>query len=262
MAWLAPMVAAGRGEAAGIPFAIGRRDEGATLFRLGEPAAVVCGVCWREDRAPATWGKLLAVVDIRGVRVPPAERPPVPWLAALLLAALPPEALERLGDIARCLALVPDRAGDRTVTERGPDADKTGAWLRPDEAASRLGTTVEAVRSRIRRGALQSKRGNDGRIRVLVPATEPDQAGPDSDRAPTDREDAADWLRTERNEALLEADHWRSVAETERTGRVRAEAELDAARTMLGHERRPGRTGSRRRWPRRGGRGWRRCSRG
>ena len=44
-------------------------------------------------------------------------------------------------------------------------------------------------------------------------------------------------MRTERTEALLEADHWRSVAETERTGRVRAEAELEAARTMLGQER-------------------------
>ncbi len=123
------------------------------------------------------------------------------------------------------------------MTERGPDADQTGAWLRPDEAASRLGTTVEAVRSRIRRGSLQSRRGNDGRIKVLVHATEPDQAGPDGDRASTDREDADDWLRTERNEALLEADHWRSVAETERTGRVRAEAELEAARTMRGQER-------------------------
>ena len=55
---------------------------------------------------------------------------------------------------------------------------------------------------------------------MLVHATEPAQAGPDGDRAPTDREDAEDWLRTERNEALLEADHWRSVAESERTGRV------------------------------------------
>jgi hypothetical protein len=123
------------------------------------------------------------------------------------------------------------------VTERGPDADQTGAWLRPDEAASRLGTTVEAVRSRIRRGSLQSTRGNDGRIRVLIQATEPDQAGPDGDRSPTDREDVDNWLRVERNEALIEADHWRSVAKNERTGRVRAEAELEAARTMLGQER-------------------------
>src|SRR3954447_22344657 len=106
MVWLEPMVAAGRGEAAGIPFAIGRRDGGAALFRLGEPAAVVCGVCWREDRAPATWGKLLAVADIRGVRVPLAERPPVPWLAALLLTAPPPETVERLADLARAIAWV------------------------------------------------------------------------------------------------------------------------------------------------------------
>jgi len=106
LARLAPIVAAGRGEAAGIPFAIGRRDGGATLFRLGEPAAVVCGVCWREDRAPATWGKLLAVVDIRGVRVPSVGRPPVPWLAAVLLAALPPETVERLADLERCIARV------------------------------------------------------------------------------------------------------------------------------------------------------------
>jgi hypothetical protein len=104
LARLAPMIAAGRGEAAGIPFAIGRRDGGAALFRLGEPAAVVCGVCWREDRAPATWGKLLAVVDIRGVRVPSVRRPPVPWLVVVLLAALPPETVERLEDLARCIA--------------------------------------------------------------------------------------------------------------------------------------------------------------
>ena len=65
---------------------------------------------------------------------------------------------------------------------------------------------------------------------MLVSATEPD-------RSPTNRDDADDWLRTERNEALLEADHWRSVAEDERTGRVRAEAELAATRTMLDQER-------------------------
>jgi hypothetical protein len=123
------------------------------------------------------------------------------------------------------------------VTDRGPDADQTGTWLRPDEAASRLGTTVEAVRSRIRRGSLRSQRGNDGRIRILVNATGPDQTPTSDNRSATDRDDADDWLRTERSEALIEADHWRSVAEDERTGRVRAEAELAAARTMLDQER-------------------------
>jgi hypothetical protein len=106
VARLAPMVAAGHGEAADLPFAVGRRDEGAALFRLGEPAAVVCGICWREDRAPATWGALLAVVDIRGVRVPTVGRPPVPWLAVALLAALPPETVERLANLARSIAWV------------------------------------------------------------------------------------------------------------------------------------------------------------
>ena len=106
LARLMPMVAAGRGEAAGIPFAIGRRDRGAALFRLGEPAAVICGVCWREDRAPPTWGKLLAAVDIRGVRVSPVGRPPVPWLAVALLATPSPETVERLADLERCIAWV------------------------------------------------------------------------------------------------------------------------------------------------------------
>src|SRR5690242_17992339 len=50
VARLAPLVAVGRGEAAGIPFAVDRRSEGAALFHLGEPPVVVCGVCWREDR--------------------------------------------------------------------------------------------------------------------------------------------------------------------------------------------------------------------
>jgi hypothetical protein len=103
---LAPMVAAGRGEAASIPFAIGRRDEGAALFRLGEPRTVVCGVCWRENRAPATWGALLAAVDIQGVRMPPAERPPVPWLAVVLIAAMPPETALRFADLEQSIAWV------------------------------------------------------------------------------------------------------------------------------------------------------------
>lgn len=104
--WLAPMVAAGKGEPAGIRFVIDRQGEGAALFRLGRPSAVACGLCWREDRAPEVWGRLLAVVDVRGVRVIPAERPPVPWLATVLLAAPPPEAVERLADLARAIAWV------------------------------------------------------------------------------------------------------------------------------------------------------------
>ena len=105
--WLAPLVRAGRGEPAGIPFEVTRRGEGTALFTIGKPAAVVCGACWAEDRAPAAWGAMLAVMDIQGVPMAPAERPPVPWLAVAFLPAigtLLPETLVKLGDMERCLA--------------------------------------------------------------------------------------------------------------------------------------------------------------
>jgi len=113
--WLARAAAAGRGEAAGIPFVIDRRGEATALFHIGEPSAVVCGVCWREDRAPAAWGALLAVVDIQSIRMAPVRRPPVPWLVVVLmpaLAVLPPERLIQLGEMERCLAWCLIEAGE------------------------------------------------------------------------------------------------------------------------------------------------------
>ena len=107
VAWLAPLVRAGKGEPAGIPFEVTRRGEGTALFVIGRPAAVACGVCWAEDRAAAAWGAMLAVMGVQGVPAAPAGRPPVPWLAVAFLpamAALPPETLVKLGDMERCLA--------------------------------------------------------------------------------------------------------------------------------------------------------------
>jgi hypothetical protein len=74
---------------------------------------------------------------------------------------------------ARVLALVGDRAVSeppRTGGERAATA--TASWLRPVEAAAALGVTPEAIRARIRRGTLETRPGNDGRLRVLVPLTE------------------------------------------------------------------------------------------
>jgi hypothetical protein len=45
-----------------------------------------------------------------------------------------------------------------------PDA----AWLKVAEAAPRLGLTVDGLRSRIKRGLVTTKRGNDGRVLVNV----------------------------------------------------------------------------------------------
>jgi hypothetical protein len=45
-------------------------------------------------------------------------------------------------------------------------------------------------------------------------------------------DDADDWLREERDEALAEADYWRRLVEEERVARVKAEAELAAERRV------------------------------
>ena len=130
------------------------------------------------------------------------------------------------------------------MTNQSLGADQAGTWLRLGEAATRLGTTVDAVRSRIRRGSLEARRGNDGRIRVMVPTGEFDQSpprpnGPEADHAQAGPrlEEGDDWLREERDEALAEADHWRRLVEYERVARVKAEAERDAERTLLAEAR-------------------------
>jgi hypothetical protein len=48
------------------------------------------------------------------------------------------------------------------------DDDQTPIWLPLGEASQRLDTTVDALRKQIRRGRLQSRKGNDGRLLVLV----------------------------------------------------------------------------------------------
>ena len=146
--------------------------------------------------------------------------------------------------IGRACGCASQRRHRPAVTEQGLGGDQTAAWLRLGEAATRLGTTVDAVRSRIRRGSLEARRGNDGRIRVMVPtgeldqaATRPDGAEPDRAQAATRLEEADEWLREERDEALAEADHWRRLVEDERIARVKAEAERDAERTLLAEAR-------------------------
>lgn len=54
------------------------------------------------------------------------------------------------------------------------------------DAAARMNTTPDAVRQRIKRGTLRGVKGNDGRMRVFVPA---DQLRPDAvqTRPTTDR---------------------------------------------------------------------------
>jgi hypothetical protein len=104
---LAPMVAAGRGEPAGIPFVVTHRGEGVASFELGRPAAELCTVCWGAERSAEAWPRVLGTVPAETTRRAPAGPPPVPWLAVLTLPplhALPVDTVLRLADLERCLA--------------------------------------------------------------------------------------------------------------------------------------------------------------
>ncbi len=112
--------------------------------------------------------------------------------------------------------------------------DQAGTWLRLGEAAARLGTSVEGVRSRIKRRKLRTRPGNDGRLRVLVPAPEfgqaangHDQAPPGQAWAPTGHDQA---VALARDKAAAETERWRCLVEEERLARAKAEAERDAAK--------------------------------
>ena len=83
------------------------------------------------------------------------------------------------------------------------------------EAASRLGLHPSALRSRIRRGLVTAKKGNDGRILVEVMAN----ARPDHGEA----------VATAEDELRAEVDFMRGQLEAARVAMAKAEAERDAA---------------------------------
>jgi hypothetical protein len=83
------------------------------------------------------------------------------------------------------------------------------------EAAPRLGLHPSALRSRIRRGLIMAKKGNDGRILVEVPA----DAQPVHDNV----------MASPEHDLAAELDELRRELDQERIARVRAEGERDTA---------------------------------
>jgi hypothetical protein len=65
-----------------------------------------------------------------------------------------------------------DPAGQagRVLADRRLDSDEAAPWLSLNEAARRLGTSVDALRSKARRGQVTTRRGTDRRLLVQVPA--------------------------------------------------------------------------------------------
>jgi hypothetical protein len=87
------------------------------------------------------------------------------------------------------------------------------------EAASRLGLHPSALRSRIRRGQVTARRGNDGRLLVEVLAS----SQPDHGEVRTSPDD----------ELGAEIDFLRGQLETARIAMTKAEAERDAAERII-----------------------------
>lgn len=106
-AWLTPMLRAGKGAPAGIPFEVTSRTDGTALFAIGSPPAVLCATCWQADRSDDAWRAMLALMREQGMMQAPAGPPAVPWLAVLMLPAmfgLPAETTMALADAERCVA--------------------------------------------------------------------------------------------------------------------------------------------------------------
>ena len=105
-------------------------------------------------------------------------------------------------------------------------------WLGLTEAAAVTGLAREAVRARARRGLIPSRKGNDGRVVVQVPA------GLSAEAGPAEAELLAEVA--ELREALARAVAERDAAEAIRTAEVAAKVEvIEELRAMLADLRRP-----------------------
>src|SRR4051812_15292488 len=73
----------------------------------------------------------------------------------------------------------------------------TRRLLTVQEAAEELDLTVEAVRSRIKRGTLEKEKAPDGSVFVVVAAGQPDQARPGSDQDRPGSAQDTDWANAQ-----------------------------------------------------------------
>jgi hypothetical protein len=120
------------------------------------------------------------------------------------------------------------------------DNGEAASWLSVDETRRRLGLSRDAVYKRIKRGSLESRRGNDGAVRVLVTSTTPSVAVLDlsTDTSTPAVGQAADTpvvvrLLAQLEEAREGQERWRDAAETARLEAAGLRAGRDAARTEV-----------------------------
>jgi hypothetical protein len=116
------------------------------------------------------------------------------------------------------------------------------------EAAMRTGLSVDALRKRIRRGSLETVKGNDGLVRVRLTAADMDSLRLADGQPATSLDDgsgqtikaleaAAAALHERAAKAEAERDGARAEAAAERARADRAEAEREVARAEAARER-------------------------
>ena len=101
--------------------------------------------------------------------------------------------------------------------------DEPTTWRPIATAAPRLGLSLHGLKSRIRRGALPTRRDNRGRLLVAIPMSAPTTVLTDAPMStPTDQLNGHD-----------EVEHWRAIAEAAKAAAARAEGELAGLRVAL-----------------------------
>src|SRR3954452_20572525 len=105
----------------------------------------------------------------------------------------------------------------------GEPADEATAWVTVSEAASRLKLTPYGIKSRIRRGTLRAKQGNDRRLLVGIPAN---LSAPAENAAAGLSADRAD---EQHHELEAEVEHWRTLTQEAQLEAARLEERLAAA---------------------------------
>jgi hypothetical protein len=99
------------------------------------------------------------------------------------------------------------------------------------EAAKRLGKTVDAVRSLARRGKLKARRGNDGKLLIMLPSG--DEAVTVADEMADGHDEAMAGLRDQLEDTRDQLEHWRRSAEEARVAQARAEERAEAQRELV-----------------------------
>jgi hypothetical protein len=84
---------------------------------------------------------------------------------------------------------------------------------------------VDAVRARARRGLVEQRKGNDGRISVRIPAGELAEPSLGADESPPR-------LRQDLDEARAEAEHWRQRTHEVELRAAKLEGQVEAARAV------------------------------